>query len=69
MISYNVYWIAVIVRFGLMRFKETKGHLPFMKAKGGSEVGSVSGESGSASLEKEEVKTSATVAPLEREIS
>jgi high-affinity iron transporter len=32
-ISYNVYWIAVIIGFLLLRYKETKGHLPFMKAK------------------------------------
>lgn len=39
-ISYNVYWIAVIVGFLLMRFKETKGYLPFMRSKvgGDSEV-------------------------------
>jgi high-affinity iron transporter len=32
-ISYNFYWLAVIVGFGLMRYKEVKGHLPFRKAK------------------------------------
>ncbi|KAF4637510.1 hypothetical protein G7Y89_g557 [Cudoniella acicularis] len=32
-ISYNLYWIVVIAMFLLMRFKEVKGHLPFMKAK------------------------------------
>ena len=32
-ISYNVFWICVIVGFVLLRFKETKGHYPFMKAK------------------------------------
>lgn len=32
-ISYNVYWIAVIIGFVVMRYKETKGHLPFMKTK------------------------------------
>lgn len=32
-ISYNVYWIAVITAFVLMRYKETKGHWPFMKPK------------------------------------
>lgn len=37
-ISYNVYWIFVIAGFALMRFKETKGHLPFMKAKAGSDA-------------------------------
>ena len=32
-ISYNVYWIFVIVGFVLLRFKERKGRWPFMKAK------------------------------------
>ena len=31
-ISYNVYWIAVITGFLLMRYNEVKGHLPFMKS-------------------------------------
>lgn len=30
-ISYNVYWIAVIVVLGLMLYEEKKGHLPFTK--------------------------------------
>jgi len=32
-IGYNMYWLAVIVGFVLLRFQETKGHLPFMKSK------------------------------------
>jgi high-affinity iron transporter len=32
-ISYNIYWIVVIIGFLLMRYKESKGHLPFFKAK------------------------------------
>ncbi|TAQ83870.1 hypothetical protein B7494_g7806 [Chlorociboria aeruginascens] len=32
-ISYNVYWIAVMLGFFVMRYRETKGHLPFMRAK------------------------------------
>lgn len=32
-ISYNLYWIAVISGFLAMRYKEVKGHWPFMKAK------------------------------------
>lgn len=32
-ISYNMYWLAVIVGFVLLRFKEKRGRLPFMKAK------------------------------------
>ena len=30
-ISYNVYWLAVIFAVYLLWFEETRGHLPFMK--------------------------------------
>jgi high-affinity iron transporter len=43
-ISYNVYWIAVIIGFLLLRYKETTGHLPFMKAKAAKESDHVSDE-------------------------
>ncbi|QIW96264.1 hypothetical protein AMS68_001782 [Peltaster fructicola] len=32
-LSYNFYWLAVIIGFVLMRFHEQNGRLPFMKAK------------------------------------
>lgn len=32
-ISYNVYWIFVMAGFILMRFRESTGRWPFMKAK------------------------------------
>lgn len=32
-ISYNLYWIAVISGFLAMRYKEVKGHWPLVKAK------------------------------------
>jgi len=32
-ISYNLYWLAVIVGFVSLRFKERRGRWPFMKAK------------------------------------
>lgn len=32
-ISYNLYWLCVIVAFILMRYKEVHGRYPFMKAK------------------------------------
>ena len=32
-ISYNVYWIVVILGFVLLRYKEKKGRLPFQKKK------------------------------------
>ena len=28
-----MYWLAVIVGFLLLRYQETKGHLPFLKSK------------------------------------
>jgi len=31
-LSYNLYWLVVIVAFCSMRYKESKGHLPLMKA-------------------------------------
>ncbi|RLV87957.1 Plasma membrane iron permease [Meyerozyma sp. JA9] len=30
-ISYNIYWIAIVVALALMLFEEKKGHLPFCK--------------------------------------
>lgn len=32
-ISYNVYWLAVILGFSAMYYNEKKGHWPFMKPK------------------------------------
>ncbi|KAI1376014.1 iron permease FTR1 [Hypoxylon crocopeplum] len=32
-ISYNVYWIAVMIALAVMRYREVKGHWPLMKAK------------------------------------
>jgi high-affinity iron transporter len=32
-ISYNVYWIFVILGFLVMRYREATGHLPFLRAK------------------------------------
>jgi len=60
-ISYNVYWIAVIIGFCLLRYKEAKGHLPFMQAKA-----SKSPESNSPNgslFEKETKNASATATP------
>lgn len=48
-IAYNVYWIFVIGSFIVMRFREVKGHWPFMKAKHvASETSSESGVNGGA---------------------
>jgi len=41
-ISYNVYWIAVITGFFVMRYKETTGHLPFLKMKSKDDGGMLS---------------------------
>jgi high-affinity iron transporter len=32
-ISYNLYWILVMIGFFSMRYQEVKGHWPLMKAK------------------------------------
>lgn len=32
-LSYNLYWIVVMISFAAMRFQEKNGRLPFMKAK------------------------------------
>jgi high-affinity iron transporter len=32
-IGYNVYWIFIMLCFFVMRYKETSGHYPFLKAK------------------------------------
>ena len=36
-ISYNLYWVAVIITFLVMRYNEVKGHWPLMKPKKGSD--------------------------------
>ncbi|KAI0181547.1 iron permease FTR1 [Hypoxylon sp. FL1284] len=43
-ISYNVYWIAVMTSFGVMRYREVKGHWPFLKPKE-AKAASVDGDS------------------------
>ncbi|POR39222.1 Plasma membrane iron permease [Tolypocladium paradoxum] len=55
-ISYNVYWIVVIIMFVVMRFRETKGHWPFMKAKASHSTDTVS-HSGSESREGGVIET------------
>jgi len=60
-ISYNVYWIAIITGFALMRFKEVKGHWPLLKAKK-SETDLERMSSGDASVGYAEKKPAETVA-------
>ena len=56
-ISYNMYWIAVIVGFLALRFNEKHGRWPFMKAKAVPEdISRTASQSGSGSdggLEKQ----------------
>ncbi|KAI1826941.1 iron permease FTR1/Fip1/EfeU [Xylaria intraflava] len=34
-IAYNVYWIAIMVALGIMRYRELKGHWPLIRSKKG----------------------------------
>ena len=47
-----MYWIVVILGFLAMRYNETKGHWPFMKAKKGTTINS---ETASESSDGEKV--------------
>lgn len=60
-ISYNVYWIFVILGFGLMRFRETKGRLPFMRGKGTGNDDVVAAEDGNGIVRDEEKNVPAAV--------
>ncbi|KAH6670078.1 putative iron transferase [Halenospora varia] len=54
-ISYNLYWLVVIAMFVGMRYKEVKGHLPFMKAKANkNEAERVSGSQNSSGILRNE---------------
>lgn len=44
-ISYNVYWITVILAFLVMRYHEVKGHWPLIPAKKANDAGSTKVES------------------------
>lgn len=65
--SYNFYWIAVIIAFVAMRFNEKKGHWPLMKPKKEVAVegvdGDLSSDSDKAAAEKEFEKTVDEVQP------
>ncbi|KAI0425334.1 iron permease FTR1/Fip1/EfeU [Xylaria sp. FL1042] len=37
-IAYNVYWIAIVISLGIMRYREVKGHWPLFGTKKGSTV-------------------------------
>ncbi|KAI8948499.1 iron permease FTR1/Fip1/EfeU [Xylaria longipes] len=62
-IAYNLYWIAIVIALGAMRYRELKGHLPFFGGKKGlvaNESGEVSERSGSGT--KPEASASITPA-------
>jgi high-affinity iron transporter len=44
-ISYNLYWIVVMIGFFSMRYQEVKGHWPLMKAKNRPEADTLSHQS------------------------
>lgn len=68
-ISYNCYWIAVIIGFVLLRYKETKGHLPFMKSKKyNQEVETVSVESSELVSDEKNI-SGKNVVPAARTVS
>ncbi len=56
MVSYNIYWIAIMVGFAALRYKETRGHWPLLKAKANS-----ASSSNSLSDEPVDVEKSAVV--------
>ncbi|KAH6717752.1 iron permease FTR1 family protein [Leptodontidium sp. 2 PMI_412] len=71
-ISYNVYWIFVIIGFLLMRYREVNGHLPFGKAKTNvrqHRMGSGSESPTSSSRQSDEKKTTQSVQTVPRTVS
>lgn len=53
-ISYNLYWLTVIVGFACMRYKETRGHWPLTRKSGASVT--TDGESSEGDVESEHIK-------------
>jgi high-affinity iron transporter len=71
-ISYNVYWIVVIIGFLAMRYNEVKGHWPLMKPKSDAVIpadsklhshSDNSSETGSVGVAEKKVEGT-TVAPI-----
>jgi high-affinity iron transporter len=64
-ISYNLYWLCVMVAFACMRFYEKKGHWPFLKAKASPETdaGEESGSDGTLDETAAEKKKAEEHAP------
>lgn len=72
MISYNLYWLVVILAFLAMMYNEKKGHWPFMKPKRkmASEQLSSDGEVGAVgtiekAIENTDTTLSTAVRPVE----
>jgi len=66
-ISYNLYWICVMIGFGSLRYYEKNGHYPFMKVKAkaestetGSESDSQEGGALESSFEMQDVERKGT---------
>jgi high-affinity iron transporter len=68
-ISYNLYWLVVIVGFVLMRYRESKGHLPFMKAKAKTAASEVNVSDNSARGSNSDVREEKVAAPTARNVS
>ncbi|GAP88602.1 putative iron permease ftr1 family protein [Rosellinia necatrix] len=64
-ISYNLYWIAIVTALGVMRYREVKGHWPLLKAKADSvaaesDVSVASGEADSRTKTEASASITAT---------
>lgn len=59
-ISYNLYWLAVMLGFFAMRYQEVKGHWPLMKPKSKPDADSLSHHSESEVSAVEGGKTGVT---------
>jgi high-affinity iron transporter len=57
-ISYNIYWLVVIVGFSVLGYKERKGHWPLQKPRPGVDEA----ESDTSSQKQDEEKKHAGVA-------
>jgi len=68
-ISYNLYWLAVIVGFVVMRYRESKGHLPFMKAKAQAAASDEDMSDNGARGSNSDVREEKVVVPTARTIS
>lgn len=68
-ISYNLYWLGVIIAFGSLGFYEKRGHFPLLKAKVRSDDGDVVDSDDQASQDREEGDKSVHVTAKPRQAS